>query len=43
MASEIRPLMISLDDYYVNRDQIPIDENGKRIWNNKSSWYRTFK
>lgn len=30
MASEIRPLMISLDDYYVNRDQIPIDENGKK-------------
>lgn len=30
MASEIRPLMISLDDYYIDRKRIPIDENGKK-------------
>lgn len=30
MASEIRPLMISLDDYYINRERIPLDENGKK-------------
>ena len=30
MASEIRPLMISLDDYYLNRDKIPLDKDGKR-------------
>ncbi len=30
MASEVRPLMISLDDYYLNRDRVPVDENGKK-------------
>ncbi|MGL4357225.1 MAG: nucleoside kinase, partial [Cetobacterium sp.] len=30
MACEVKPLMISLDDYYVDRDFIPIDENGKK-------------
>ena len=30
MASEIKPLMISLDDYYKNRDLIPLDEDGKK-------------
>lgn len=30
MACEVKPLMISLDDYYIDRDLIPIDENGKK-------------
>ncbi|MGL5917769.1 MAG: nucleoside kinase [Cetobacterium sp.] len=30
MASEIKPLMISLDDYYKDRDDIPLDEDGKK-------------
>ncbi|MGL5000211.1 MAG: nucleoside kinase [Cetobacterium sp.] len=30
MASEIKPLMISLDDYYLDRELIPIDEDGKK-------------
>ncbi|MGL4999140.1 uridine kinase family protein [Cetobacterium sp.] len=30
MASEIKPLMISLDDYYIDRDIIPVDEDGKK-------------
>lgn len=26
----LRPMAISLDDYYINRDQIPFDENGEQ-------------
>lgn len=26
----LRPMSISLDDYYINRDDIPLDENGER-------------
>ena len=29
MTRGIKPVTISLDDYYLNRDQIPKDENGK--------------
>ncbi len=30
----LKPLVIGLDDYYVNRDQIPVDENGERNFEN---------
>ncbi|MGL4424707.1 MAG: uridine kinase family protein, partial [Cetobacterium sp.] len=30
MASEIKPLMISLDDYYKDREAIPLDGDGKK-------------
>ncbi|MEG0069476.1 uridine kinase family protein [Cetobacterium sp.] len=30
LASELKPEMISLDDYYLPRYEIPLDENGKK-------------
>lgn len=30
MASELKPVVISLDDYYIGRDNIPIDKDGKK-------------
>lgn len=30
----IKPHVISMDDYFVNRDETPIDENGKRNYEN---------
>lgn len=30
LASELKPVLISLDDYYIGRDNIPVDLDGKK-------------
>ncbi len=30
----LKPVVIGLDDYYVNRDEIPVDENGEKNYEN---------
>ncbi|SJZ34722.1 uridine kinase [Cetobacterium ceti] len=30
MSEQLNPLVISLDDYYVGRDNLPLDENGEK-------------
>lgn len=29
MASGLKPVMLSMDNYFVNRENTPIDENGE--------------
>lgn len=33
----IRPHVLSMDDYFINRDDVPVDENGKRDFENINS------
>ena len=30
MVNNLHPIPISMDNYYLNRDQVPIDENGEQ-------------
>ena len=34
----IKPHVISMDDYFINREDTPVDENGKRDYEN-INWY----